>query len=201
MNTVIELFQTHSILAYPVLFLVSYFETFIGIGFFIYGEIFFIAGAMLAGAGVLNIWLIATVLYLGGILGDTSSYLVGSKYGINFFRENRKIFNLKNYEKGRVLFRRYGNKSVFFARFMGPLSWVTPFLAGVYKMPYRSFIGYNALGVVLAISQFLIIGYTFGANWQYIFSVIQHNVQLSVCVLIIGIFLYLVVLRMFKNKD
>src|SRR3989344_5670112 len=138
MSAVIAFLQTHSVLAYPVLFLGSYADTFIGIGFFIYGEIFFIAGSVLAGAGVLDIWLVALALYLGGILGDTSSYFIGLKYGA---------------------------------------------------------------GVILAISQFLIIGYAFGANWQYILSVIQYDMWLVFWVFVIVISLYFVVRKFFKNKN
>lgn len=201
MSVVIVFLQTHSVLAYPILFLASYAETFIGIGFFIYGEIFFIAGAVLAGAGVLNIWFVALTLYLGGILGDTSSYFIGLKYGASFFKEGRRVFSIENYEKGKKLFHKHGNKSVFMARFMGPLSWVTPFFAGVYKIPYRSFIYYNTVGVILAISQFLIIGYMFGANWQYILSIIQHDMWLIFRVFVIVVSLYFVVRKFVKSKS
>src|SRR3990167_6637862 len=96
MSAVIAFLQTHSVLAYPVLFLGSYADTFIGIGFFIYGEIFFIAGSVLAGAGVLDIWLVALALYLGGILGNSSSYFIGLKYGASFFKKGRRIFCIEN---------------------------------------------------------------------------------------------------------
>ena len=201
MSAVIAFLQTHSVLAYPVLFLGSYADTFIGIGFFIYGEIFFIAGSVLAGAGVLDIWLVALALYLGGILGDTSSYFIGLKYGASFFKKGRRIFSIENYEKGKKLFHKHGNKGVFLARFIGPLSWVTPFFAGVYKVPYRYFFYYNTAGVILAISQFLIIGYAFGANWQYILSVIQYDMRLVFWVFVIVISLYFVVRKFFKNKN
>jgi len=201
MSAVIAFLQTHSVLAYPVLFLGSYADTFIGIGFFIYGEIFFIAGSVLAGAGVLDIWLVALALYLGGILGDTSSYFIGLKYGAGVFKNGRRIFSIENYKKGKKLFHKHGNKGIFLARFMGPLSWVTPFFAGVYKVPYRYFFYYNTAGVILAISQFLIIGYAFGANWQYILSVIQHDMWLVFWVFVIVISLYFVVRKFFKNKN
>ncbi|KKS78715.1 MAG: hypothetical protein UV53_C0026G0006 [Candidatus Azambacteria bacterium GW2011_GWE1_42_9] len=201
MSAVIAFLQTHSVLAYPVLFLGSYADTFIGIGFFIYGEIFFIAGSVLAGAGVLDIWLVALALYLGGILGDTSSYFIGLKYGASVFKNGRRIFSIENYKKGKKLFHKHGNKGIFLARFMGPLSWVTPFFAGVYKVPYRYFFYYNMAGVILAISQFLIIGYAFGANWQYILSVIQYDMRLVFWVFVIVISLYFVVRKFFKNKN
>src|SRR3990167_3403522 len=104
MESVTSLFEdtsaflaAHALLSYLVLFFGSYFETLIGVGFFIYGEMFFIPGALLAGAGVLNIWVVAFVLILGGILGDSSSFALGRRYGASVFKEHNKIFNHTNY--------------------------------------------------------------------------------------------------------
>ena len=94
----------HTLLSYAVLFFGSYFETLIGVGFFIYGEIFFIPGALLAGAGVLNIWLVALALIVGGILGDSTSFALGRRWGTSIFKEDNKIFNHTNYQKGLDFF-------------------------------------------------------------------------------------------------
>lgn len=158
----------HTLLSYAVLFLGAYFETVIGVGFFIYGEIFFIPGALLAGAGVLNIWLVALSLIAGGIAGDHTSFFLGKHYGMSVFKESNKIFNLVNYEKGKNFYDKFGPKSLTMARVAGPFSWITPFLSGVYDVPYRQFVLYNTLGVIIGIGQFLIIGYFFGSSYQLI---------------------------------
>lgn len=165
----------HTALAYFVLFFGSYFETLIGIGFFIYGEIFFIPGALLAGAGVLDIWLVSAALILGGIAGDTTSFFIGRRYGTSFFSEHGRFFNHTNYQKGMAFFDKYGTKTVFFARFLGPVSWITPFLAGIYGVPYRAFLPYNIAGVTLGIGQFLVAGYVFGANYRTILAVLRQD--------------------------
>lgn len=165
--------EAHAALAYATLFLGSYFETLIGVGFFIYGEIFFLPGAILAGAGVLNIWIVTAALLLGGIFGDTTSYVIGRRYGMHAFRENAWVFNLNNYARGKQFFDAHGPKAVFLARFLGPISWVTPFLAGVYKLPYRTFLPYNVLGVIGGIGQFILIGYFFGATYTHILALMQ----------------------------
>jgi membrane-associated protein len=162
----------HVLLSYLVLFFGSYFETLIGVGFFIYGEIFFIPGALLAGAGVLNIWLVALSLIAGGVLGDSSSYFLGRRFGASLFKEHNKIFSHTNYQKGLEFFTKYGTKAVFFSRLLGPVSWITPFLAGTYKIPYTQFLGHNIAGVTVGIGQFLIVGYFFGSNYKTILSVI-----------------------------
>ena len=146
-------FTEHTTLAYIVLFLGSYSETISGPGFFIYGELFFIPGALLAGSGVLNIWLVALATIGGGIAGDFTSYSLGRKYGESIFKEGNKVFTLANHAKGEEFFRKHGPKAIFLARLMGPLSWITPFLAGTYKIPKRIFFKYNIPGVCVGIGE------------------------------------------------
>lgn len=185
----------HTLPSYTVLFLGSYFETLIGVGFFIYGEIFFIPGALLAGAGVLNIWIVALTLIAGGVLGDSSSFVLGRRWGTSIFKEHNKIFNHTNYQKGLDFFAKYGTKAVFFARLLGPVSWITPFLAGTYKVPYQKFILYNIAGVTVGIGQFLIIGYFFGANYQAALSVIKNDSAIVGGITVLVVAVYYVIKR------
>jgi membrane-associated protein len=175
----------HTLLSYVVLFLGSYFETLIGVGFFIYGEIFFIPGALLAGAGVLDIWIVAAALIAGGVLGDSTSFFIGKRYGTSFFKEHNKVFNHTNYQKGLDFFAKYGTKAVFFARLLGPVSWITPFLAGTYKVPYRTFLAYNIAGVTVGIGQFLILGYFFGSKYRDIISILKQDAFIVAAVAIL----------------
>lgn len=160
--------------AYLVLFLGSYLETLIGPSFFIPGELFLVSGSVLAGIGVLNIWYVMAVLYGGAILGDNSSYLIGKYTGKSIFKEGRFIFSMTNYDKGKAFFDKYGSRAVFFARIMGPLSWITPFLAGIYKVPYKTFSLYNTLGVLVGVGEFIVVGYFFGNQYQNMFHIVQR---------------------------
>jgi membrane-associated protein len=181
----------HTLLSYVVLFLGSYFETLIGVGFFIYGEIFFIPGALLAGAGVLDIWVVAAALIAGGVLGDSTSFFIGKRYGTSFFKEHNKVFNHTNYQKGLDFFAKYGTKAVFFARLLGPVSWITPFLAGTYKVPYRTFLAYNIAGVTVGIGQFLILGYFFGSKYRDIISILKQDAFIVAAVaILVGVVYY-----------
>jgi|SRR3989344_75360 len=199
-STLIDLFSQHQFLAYLILFLGSYFETLIGPGFFIPGEPFFLGGAILAGTGVLNMIIVSISCILGGILGDSSSYFIGRRYGeyifkILFKKEN-KHFNIKNYNKGINYLKTYGKKSIFFARLMGPLSWITPFLAGTLHIKYKDFIKYNVPGVIVGIGWFLMIGYIFGFSYSIILSKIQKWAFYAI--LIVAIIILIFILKKFN---
>ncbi|WP_024786692.1 MULTISPECIES: DedA family protein [unclassified Lebetimonas] len=84
-NHFIKILIEYKEIAYFILFFGSMLETVIGFSFFIYGEIVFLSGAILAGMGILNIWIVTFVLYLGGIVGDNISYFLGRKYGMQLY--------------------------------------------------------------------------------------------------------------------
>jgi len=161
--------EAHTHLAYFILFLGSMVETVIGLSFIFFGEIFFITGGMLASSGKLDIVKVVIVLYLGGILGDNISYFIGRKFGDQFYFKFsnypvfRKVLNKKNYDRGVSYFNRVGPISVFLARFMGPVSWITPFISGVHHMEYKKFVVYNFFGVILGIGVIILAGYLGGS--------------------------------------
>ncbi len=176
--------------AYFVLFLGSYFETLVGPSFFIPGELFLLSGAILGGTQVLNIWYVIMALYAGAVLGDNSSYVIGRYTSKSIFKEGRRIFNMKNYNKGAAFFDKYGSRAIFFARIMGPLSWVTPFLAGIYKVPYKTFFSYNTPGIIVGVGEFIIIGYFFGDQYQRIFDIVNRYFTVSIVVIVILVIVY-----------
>jgi membrane-associated protein len=124
------------------------------------------------------------------MLGDSSSYFIGRRYGEGFFRKEAWVLNLKNYKKGQRFFEKYGPRAVLFARFLGPLSWVTPFLAGVYKLPYRTFLPYSILGVIGGIGQFIIVGYFFGNQYEAIFALGKQYWPYAVLIILVIAALY-----------
>ena len=201
-STMVTTFLTaHTLLAYGVLFLGAYFETMVGIAFVLPGEAFFLPGALLAGAGILNIWVVAIALYLGGMLGDTSSFWIGKRSGRALFKEGNKIFTPKNYKRGERLFKRFGTKAVFYARLLGPLSWITPFLAGAYDIPYRKFLLYNIPGVIVGIGEFLVVGYFFGNRYKEILGFLQKYTALAVAAIGIVILIVYVIKRSLRRFE
>ncbi len=199
LDLITSFFTAHDYLAYLVLFLASYLETFIGIGFFVYGEFFFLAGAILAGIGLLNIWVVSFACILGGLLGDSSSFYIGKKYGTKIFKywfnKDNKYLTIKNYEKGVKFFHSHGKKSIFFARLLGPLSWVTPFLSGTLKIKYKDFIKYNLPGVIVGIGIFMVVGYFFGFSYSAVLHTIRKDVFYSILVIIM-VFLFLLLRKL-----
>lgn len=164
----------HTHLAYAVLFAGAYFEALVGPSFFIPGELFLLAGSILAGTGVLDIWLVLAALYSGAILGDSSSYFIGRSIGKSIFHERNKFLNIKNYNKIEVFLEKYGPKAIFFARLVGPFAKFAPVLSGIFEIPFSTFLKYNIPGVLIGCGYFIVAGYFFGNQYELVLWVVQR---------------------------
>jgi membrane-associated protein len=178
--------EQHRHIAYLILLGGAYIETVFPFSLFVYGEIFFLAGPILAGMGILNIWVVTVLFYIGGILGDTTSYALGRRYGESFFAHFSRrpllgrFFTEKNYLKGEIFFKRHGDWSIFLARLSGPFSWITPVLAGIFHMRYKRFAIFNTPGVLLGIGEFILVGYLFGRHYEKVMHLADRYVIIAI---------------------
>ncbi len=167
-------------MAYGVLFLGAFFETLIPISMIVPGELFFFAGSLLAGMGALNVWAVLALLYSGGILGDNASYWLGRSCGSSLLERLAcwpvlgRLINQDKYQRGVDFFKHRGAIAVFVARLSGPLSWVMPAMAGMFRLNYATFLSFNTLGIVIGIGQFIVVGYFFGEYLPLILEWIDH---------------------------
>lgn len=196
---ILNLLKNNQQYAYWILFLGAYFETVLPISLMVFGEFFFLAGAILAGIKVLNIWIVMLTLFSGGILGDNTSYWLGRRFGFDLIQAlNRwpfigRLIQKNAYENGIVFFQKRGGITVFLARLSGPFSWITPTLAGIFKMKYPVFLRFNTPAVIIGIGEFIIAGFFFG---NYLPQILDWSTRykyyfyalLIVCVLIITLF-------------
>jgi membrane-associated protein len=158
----------HAQLAYAVLFIGAYFEALVGPSFFIPGELFLLSGSILAGRHILNIWYVIAALYGGAILGDTSSYWIGRAIGTSMFHDKKKFLNFTNYRKIEAMLEKYGSGAIFLARLIGPFNKIVPVAAGIFEIPFKTFLLYNIPGVIIGVGEFIVAGYFFGNRYELV---------------------------------
>jgi membrane protein DedA with SNARE-associated domain len=130
---------------YPLLFLLVTGES---SGVPIPGETALITAAVLASRGKLSIELVIVLAATGAIVGDNIGYLIGRKGG-RWLLERPGRFHRQRLEvlrTGEPFFERHGSKAVYFGRFVLGLRVWASWLAGATRMPWRSFVLWNALG-------------------------------------------------------
>jgi membrane protein DedA with SNARE-associated domain len=111
-----------------------------------------------------NIWVLIVVTAVGAIVGDNVGYWLGSRYGYTLllrYGDRIGMFEAR-IKLGQYLFLRHGAKVVFLGRFIALLRILAAFLAGVNRMPWRTFVIANASGGVIWAAAFGLGGYFFG---------------------------------------
>ena len=148
---------------YVVLFVLVALES---LGIPLPGETALLTAAALAALGHLSIYAVVATAIAAAVIGDNGGYWIGRKGGIALVRRyGRRIhLNESQLDRARGFFERHGPKTVFIGRFIALLRTWVAVLAGTARMPYGSFMFYNALGGVCWAVMFGTLGFVFGRN-------------------------------------
>lgn len=146
-------------LGYWLFFLAAVIESAPLIGIFIPGATLISVGGLMASQGYYDWAKISLYAGIGAIIGDYLSYYAGHHGG----RLVERFTKPKHLEGGRDFFRKYGNKSVFIGRFVGPIRAVIPFVAGLMGMRRRSFLVWNVSSGILWSVVNVLLGYFSGS--------------------------------------
>jgi len=149
---------------YALLFAIILCETGLVVTPFLPGDsLLFAAGAMAAlYPEKLGIALLLGLLSVAAILGDTINYSIGRWIGPRAFRINAWFLKHEHLEKTREFYERHGGKTIVLARFVPIIRTFAPFVAGVGRMHYPTFLLYNVLGGILWVVVCTMFGYFFG---------------------------------------
>jgi membrane-associated protein len=149
---------------YAILFAVIFAETGLVVFPFLPGDsLLFVAGTVVAGsAGALNVHVLALVLAVAAILGDSVNYAIGRYVGPKVFEHESRWIRREHLERTQAFYDRYGAVTIIIGRFVPIVRTFAPFLAGVAGMQYRRFLAYNVVGGLLWIGSLVYAGYAFG---------------------------------------
>ena len=149
-----------------ILFLIAFAESVPMVGLIVPGSTLVVFAGFLVLKGKCSLALLILVTTGGAFLGDLFSFWIGFYYG-------SKLLKLRSFQKHYQLVKRsehffveHGGKSIFFARFLGPIRGITPFIAGLSGMPKRPFYGYALISAILWGICYPGIGYLGGHSWQ-----------------------------------
>ncbi len=150
---------------YVILFAVIFAETGLVVAPFLPGDsLLFGVGALAAidTRGTLSAPLAAVVLTVAAVLGNTVNYAVGRLLGPPAFTGRYRLLKVEYLRRTEAFFERHGGKAIALSRFLPIIRTCMPFVAGIGRMPYGRFQGYNAIGAIGWVLLFLGGGYFFG---------------------------------------
>jgi membrane-associated protein len=157
------LLQQYGAWVYLLLFVIIFSETGFVVTPFLPGDsLLFVAGALAATGGI-DVHLLAALMLLAAILGNTANYAIGYWLGPKVFHwQQSRWFNRGALDRAHAFYERHGGKTIVITRFVPILRTFAPFVAGIGRMNYMRFTAYNVAGALLWVLSLVYAGYWFG---------------------------------------
>jgi len=145
-------------------FVIALMESLIVLGLLIPGAVLLFGAGALMSTGALPVLPIMLWTIAGAICGDLISFLLGRHY----HQQLRVIWPFRRYpalvNRGVDFFCKHGGKSVFMARFIGPLRPIVPAIAGMMNMTIPRFLLVDIVAAILWAPAYILPGMVFGAS-------------------------------------
>jgi len=173
-------------LVYIVAAVLVFAETGLIIGLALPGEITLIVVGFLASLGTVNPYVAAVLLVAAGLGGDALAFAEGRRYGprLHASRLGRWVGE-ERWGKAEALLRRHGGRAVFLGRYVAFARTLLPRLCAIGGMPYRRFVGWDALGVVTQVASGILIGFLAGGSYQLAAELLGRATGASVLLLLV----------------
>ena len=150
-------------LGYLLLATIVFAETGLLVGLFLPGDSLLFTVGVVAGAGSLNIFQICALLSAASIVGDQSGYFLGYRTGPAIFsRKDSRLFKQEYVTRTQRFYKKHGGKTLVYAKFVPIVRTFAPFMAGVGRMQYSRFVGFNIVGGLGWVLSMTLAGYTLG---------------------------------------
>jgi membrane-associated protein len=147
---------------YLVLFLIVFGETgFVVLPFLPGDSLLFIAGAFGA-SGHIDPLLLAILLIVAAVTGNTLNYAIGRYIGPRVFSMNVRFLDRAALMRTHAFYEKHGGKTIVLSRFIPLVRTFAPFVAGVAEMSVARFQLFNISGAVLWVGSLVAAGYFFG---------------------------------------
>jgi len=141
----------------------------------------------------LKLGLIIVVGIAACTLGDNLGYWIGNRGGRPLLHRYQRVFRISDERiaRGERLFERFGPATVFIARFVFGMRILAGPLAGLLRMPWRSFVLFNFLGAAVWVTVVSLVGYFFGKHWQRLLEMVGRvNAAVFVAAVVVVLLLW-----------
>ncbi|HSL95582.1 MAG TPA: VTT domain-containing protein [Thermoleophilia bacterium] len=130
------------------------------------GESLLLTSGTLAGAGILDIVILAPLLFVAAFLGDVCNFLIGRYVGRRVLRKPRRFPKPEHMARAEEFYAHHGAAAIILGRYVPIVRTLAPFVAGMAGMPLKKLMLYAVIAEGTWVAIFLGAGYWFGtAAW------------------------------------
>ena len=149
------------------------------IGFFLPGDsLLFFTGLITSTQPELldtSIYSLLAYMSIASLAGCLFGYYFGWKVGPAVFNRKDSFFFKKKYvDATRTFYERHGGKTLILGKFLPYIRTFAPILAGVIRVPFKSFVGYNVIGAVAWVLSLTLMGYFLGETFPGIKDYVEY---------------------------
>jgi membrane-associated protein len=175
------------LLAYAVVAALVFGETALFFGFVLPGEIAVVLGGVLASRGRVSLPLMMLVVVVAAIIGPLIGYEIGRRMGgrVVASRLLRRVSS--TVDKAGAALNARGAAAVLVGRFTAVLRALMPALAGTSRMPYRTFVTYNAIGGFIWGVGYCLLGYVAGSAYAVVAREVGTGFAIAITVLVLAV--------------
>jgi membrane-associated protein len=183
-------------IGYPLIFALIAIET---MGIPVPGETALITAAIVASRGRLQIETVIAVAAVAAILGDNIGFAIGRKLGRRVLTAPGPLLHHRRrvIAVGEPFFDRHGPKAVFLGRWVTGLRITAAWMAGVTRMPWPTFLFWNALGGIAWATSIALLAYFVGHSAEKFIHI--AGIGGAVVVVLAGLVLWFV-LRLRRRR-
>ncbi|HWU76401.1 MAG TPA: DedA family protein [Rhodanobacter sp.] len=163
-------------------------------------DITLVAGGVIAGLGYANVHAMFALAMFGVLLGDCAIFMLGHHYGARImqWRFVARVLTPSRYEKVQEKFHRYGNRVLFFARFLPGMRTTIYLTAGMtHRVSALRFLLIDLLAALISVPFWVYLGYLGADNHQWLMTW-MHRGQTSLWVLV-GILLLILLFSWWRH--
>lgn len=134
-------------------------------------DITLVAGGVIAGLGYANVHAMFALTMFGVLLGDCAIFLLGHHYGARMlkWRFVARILTPSRYAMVQQKFARYGNRMLFFGRFLPGMRTTIYVTAGMtHRVSFLRFLLIDTLAALISVPIWVYLGYFGADNHQWL---------------------------------
>jgi membrane protein DedA with SNARE-associated domain len=164
-------------------------------------DITLVAGGVIAGLGYANVHAMFALAMFGVLLGDTAIFMLGHHYGARIlqWRFVARVLTPDRYARVQEKFDRYGNRMLFFARFLPGMRTTVYLTAGTtHRVSFLRFLLIDTLAALISVPFWVYLGF-FGADNHEWLVKWMHRGQSSLWVLV-GVLVLVVLVSWWRHR-
>ena len=158
------------------------------VGLIVPGDVILALGGVYAGRGSLELWAVIVIGTFAAIIGESTGYWLGRRYGKGLIRRIPVVARLEGRLAGaEEYFKKHGGRTVAIGRYATAAGAFIPFVAGMSKMNYRRFLMFDVPAIVVWAVGITLFGYFFGEHVGFIDHVLSRFGLIMLGILVVGL--------------